>query len=166
MARNRVIGFALLTTVVCAVVAFQTRDLFAQTVPPPFTWGKYKGADGKDYDSPSWNDDGGNKRTLITAQGVLTYKDTPSVTKVVFQVYRHAEGGGWNATPVINRELNPNPTYFAGLGGWLLSSGDDNVPKIRFNENEEIKIVWAVTRTDGETVAISNVELIILVKYH
>jgi hypothetical protein len=151
--------------VVGVVTCVSPRDAFA--IANPFAWSTYKAKDGKDYNYPQWNDAGGGKRELNTALGTLAFKQNPPVTKVIFKVYRHGVQGGWNATPVINYTLNPVPTYTgAPINGWTLVGKDNGVPKIQFDEGEEIKIVWEVTTTANNVDTVTNVELIITVQYH
>jgi hypothetical protein len=165
MSRNRAIGFVGVVVAIGAFAFAHSREaLAAGTIP--FTWSKYTAKDGMEYSYPQWNDAGGGKRELNSASGTLKFKQNPPVTKVVFQVYRHGAQGGWNATPVINYQLNPNPTYDAVVGGWTLVGKDNNVPKVQFDEGEEIKIVWAVTTTANGVDTVTNVELIVTVQYH
>ena len=95
----------------------------------------------KNYDYPKWDDAGGGKRWLSIAQGWLSFSETPPITKVIFKVYRHGDRRvAGNATPVITVELNPVPTYTGfPINAWLLTSGDPTIPKIQFNDAEELQ---------------------------
>lgn len=153
---------ALAVGFVLAVAASATGQ--AQKVP--FKWSMYTGKDGNQYNSPKWTDDGGGRRTLVSAQGVLTFKETPPVTKVIFKVYRHGPQGGWLTPPAISYPVTPNPTFDNIVGGWILVGVDNNMAAIRFDEGEEIKIVWEVTTTENGVDTVTLVEQIITVQYH
>jgi hypothetical protein len=160
------VGFVGLVFAVVAFAGFDSRE--ASAAPKnPFTWSKYKAKDGKEYDNPRWDDAGGGKRWLSSAQGTLFFLETPPITKVVFKVYRHGAQGGWNPTEVIKYTLNPNPTYVGfPISGWTLVGMDNYAPKLEFAEGEELKIVWEVTTTQNNVNTLELVELIITVQYH
>lgn len=167
MTRNRVLGFVVLAAVVCALTGSYSREAFAAPAKP-FTWFKYTAKDGKEYDHPKWTDAGGGKRTMVAgASGWLTFTETPPVTKVIFKVHRHAPQGGWNAVPAISKLMDPASTYSGfPINAWLLQGSDNNIPKIEFDEGEEIKVVWVVTTTENNVDTVSLVESIFTVQYH
>lgn len=132
----------------------------------PFTWSTYTAVkDGKEYPYPKWRDDGKGGRELIDAQGALKFPETPAVTKVVFRVYQRGPNGGWASPAVINYEVTPAATYIGTpINGWVVVGKDNNVPKLSFQEGEELKIVWEVTTTTGGQTSVEIIELIITVK--
>lgn len=165
MSRNRVAAFVILAAVVLAVISFHSAVALAAG-KTTFTWSTYMGKDGKTYNLPSWNDATG-KRTFDEIYGILSFAQTPPMTKVIFKVYRHAPQGGWNAAAVITYQLNPAPSYVGfPINGWPLSGADTNTPRTQFDEGEEIKIVWEVTTTQNNVPTVSLVESIITVNYH
>lgn len=165
---RRSIGLACLFAVV--LLFGQSQATFA-AVGPPWKWADYKGADGKMYDSPKWDDKGNNKRTLSSAQGYLSYKQNPAVTKVVMKVYpQGAVAGTYGTTPVITYVVNPAPQYFgAPINAWLVTGVDAPPPpnpKAEFTEGDQIKITWEVTTTVMGVDTTSSFDVIVVVNFH
>ena len=167
MTRVRWITFVGLIVIIGTLACISPRVTFAAD-PMPFIWDQYKAKDGILYDYPQWNDVGNGKREILpTAQGLLTFAANPKITKVILKVFKHGPQGGWNGKPVITHEMNPLPTYTVSPRGWMLIWKDINIPKIQFDEGEEIKIRWTITTKDQKNVEMgADIDLYVTVDYH
>jgi hypothetical protein len=120
---------------------------FAQNPPPAmaFTWNTYKGSDGKDYTSPSWNADG-NDVYLKLASGTLNVGADWTATsgKMAIQVPGPLPGS-WVG---LFEDPNIGITAKSQFNEHVLTGVDPNQIKKRIPSGSDYRATWTVKVKD------------------